>query len=63
MKILYLSNSIIPSVNANSIHALKMCDKISDYYKELTLICLSENKDINIDQINKNIILKIILKL
>lgn len=35
-----------------------MCDIISDYYKDLTLICLSENKDINIDQIKQNYNLK-----
>ncbi len=31
-----------------------MCDIISQYYKELTLICLSEKLNINIEQIKQN---------
>lgn len=42
MKILYLSNSIIPSRTANSIHVMKMCQAFSENKHEVTLIAPSK---------------------
>ena len=41
MKILYLSNSIIPSRSANSIHVMKMCNALSKNKHQVTLIAPS----------------------
>ena len=38
MKILYISNSIIPSKTANSINVMKMCQAFSENDHEVTLL-------------------------
>ena len=38
MKILYISNSIIPSKKANSIHVMKMCQAFADNGHEVILL-------------------------
>ncbi len=43
MKILYLSNSIIPSRSANSIHIMKMCNALSQNKHKVTLIAPSRD--------------------
>ena len=40
MNILYISNSIIPSRTANSIHVMKMCQAFADNGHEVTLLAL-----------------------
>lgn len=50
MKILYISNSIIPSNNANSIHVMKMCQALADNGHKVTL--LAPNK---VNHFEKNI--------
>ena len=49
MKILYISNSIIPSKTANSINVIKMCQAFADNNHEVTL--LAPDKKIKHDQI------------
>jgi len=49
MKIVYISNSIIPSRNANSIHVMKMCQAFADNGHEITLLApLHKNNITNI---------------
>ena len=43
MKILYLSNSIIPSRSANSIHVMRMCNALSKNKHQVTLIAPSRD--------------------
>lgn len=50
MKIVYISNSIIPSKNANSIHVMKMCQAFADNGHEVILLA-PLHKD-NISNIN-----------
>lgn len=50
MKILYISNSIIPSTNANSVHVMKMCQALADNGHKVTL--LAPNK---VNHFEKNI--------
>lgn len=38
MKIVYISNSIIPSRTANSIHVMKMCQAFADNGHEVVLL-------------------------
>ena len=38
MKIVYISNSIIPSRTANSIHVMKMCQAFADNGHEVLLL-------------------------
>ena len=46
MKILYISNSIIPSRTANSIHVMKMCQAFADNGHEVVLLAPDKkNKD------------------
>lgn len=40
MKIIYISNSIIPSKTANSIHVMKMCQAFSNNGHDVTLLAL-----------------------
>ncbi|RLA84385.1 MAG: hypothetical protein DRG78_01580 [Epsilonproteobacteria bacterium] len=50
MKIVYISNSIIPSRNANSIHVMKMCQAFSENGHEVVLLApLHENNISSID--------------
>ena len=44
MKILYISNSIIPSRTANSIHVMKMCQAFADNGHELILLAPDKKK-------------------
>ena len=44
MKILYISNSIIPSRTANSIHVMKMCQAFADNGHEVTLVAPDNKK-------------------
>ena len=44
MKILYISNSIIPSRSANSIHVMKMCQAFADNGHELILLAPDKKK-------------------
>lgn len=46
MKILYLSNSIIPSRSANSIHVIKMCQAFADNGHEIILLAPKFRNDI-----------------
>ncbi|MDC3188094.1 glycosyltransferase, partial [Candidatus Pelagibacter sp.] len=43
MKILYISNSIIPSRTANSIHVMKMCQAFADNGHEVVLLAPANN--------------------
>ena len=53
MRILYISNSIIPSRTANSIHVMKMCQAIADKGHDVILIAPNqkENYEKNIDDV------------
>jgi len=53
MKIVYISNSIIPSRTANSIHVMKMCQAFSDNGHEVVLLApdLKEQYEKNIDDV------------
>lgn len=53
MKIVYISNSIIPSRTANSIHVMKMCQAFADNGHEVVLLAPGRNKEYenNIDDI------------
>ncbi len=44
MRILYISNSIIPSRTANSIHVMKMCQAMADNGHEVILIAPNQKK-------------------
>ena len=44
MRILYISNSIIPSRTANSIHVMKMCQAFADNGHQVTLLA-PDNKN------------------
>mgnify|MGYP001195289087 FL=1 len=44
MKILYISNSIIPSRTANSIHVMKMCQAFADNGHEVILLAPDKKK-------------------
>ena len=50
MKILYISNSVIPSRKANSIHVMKMCQAFADNGHKVIL--LAPNKK---DQYEKKV--------
>ncbi|OCH40308.1 glycosyltransferase family 4 protein [Vibrio cyclitrophicus] len=43
-KVLYLSNSIIPSQTANSVHVMKMCSAFRSEVHDVTLLCKTKNK-------------------
>lgn len=43
MKLLYLSNSVVPSRTANSIHVMKMCEAFAAHGHEVTLLVQSRN--------------------
>ncbi len=45
MKILYISQSVIPSKSANSIHAMKMCSALSKLNNQVDLFCWNNNRD------------------
>lgn len=47
MKIIYISNSIIPSRFANSVHVMKMCNALSQY-SDVELIAIKGDKEANI---------------
>jgi glycosyltransferase involved in cell wall biosynthesis len=51
MKIVYISNSNIPSRTANSIHVMKMCQAFADNGNEVILLAPRKEKNINIDDI------------
>lgn len=44
MKIVYLSNSLVPSRSANSVHVMKMCQAFSDNGHEVVLVAKKNNK-------------------
>jgi hypothetical protein len=44
MKILYISNSTIPSRTANSIHVIKMCHAFADNGHEVILLAPDKKK-------------------
>ncbi|MDC3062397.1 glycosyltransferase [Candidatus Pelagibacter sp.] len=46
MKILYISQSVIPSKSANSIHAMKMCSALSKLRNEVHLFCWNNHYEI-----------------
>tara|TARA_B100000963_G_scaffold106180_1_gene92170 strand:- start:7701 stop:9956 length:2256 start_codon:yes stop_codon:yes gene_type:complete len=46
MKILYISQSVIPSKSANSIHAMKMCSALSNLNNKVDLFCWNNNLDV-----------------
>ena len=46
MKILYISQSVIPSKSANSIHAMKMCSALSNLNNKVDLFCWNNNRDV-----------------
>lgn len=45
MKLLYLSNALVPSRQANSIHVLKICSAFSKINFEVSLICQNNIED------------------
>jgi UDP:flavonoid glycosyltransferase YjiC (YdhE family) len=45
MKIVYISNSIIPSRTANSIHVMKMCQAFADNGHEVVLLAPDRYKE------------------
>lgn len=45
MKILYISQSVIPSKSANSIHAMKMCSALSKFNNSVDLFCWNNERD------------------
>lgn len=53
MKLIYISNSIIPSRMANSIHVMKMCQALADNGHEVVLLApdRKEKYENNIDDI------------
>ena len=44
MRILYISNSIIPSTKANSVHVMKMCQAFADNGHDVTLLAPNKKK-------------------
>lgn len=52
-KLLYLSNSIIPSSYANSVHVMKMCQALS-YSFEVELLCYTLEKEFDIENVFEN---------
>ena len=42
MKIYYLTSSIIPSINANTINVLSMCSALSKYSQNLNFFFIKE---------------------
>ena len=49
MKILYISQSVIPSKSANSIHAMKMCSALSKLNNKVELFCWNNKTEIEKD--------------
>ena len=49
MKIVYISNSTIPSRAANSIHVMKVCQAFSDLGHEITLFASDKKNDYEIN--------------
>ncbi len=49
MKILYISQSVIPSKSANSIHAMKMCSALSKLNNSVDLFCWNKSNEIEKD--------------
>ncbi len=47
MKIVYISDSIIPSKSANSVHVMKMCSSFTKNGHQVILICRQGDKKIN----------------
>lgn len=47
MRILYISSSIIPSRNANSVHVMKMASALQENGNEVTLIATRGSKEVN----------------
>ena len=45
MKLLYLSNALVPSRQANSIHVVKICSAFSKINFEVSLICQNNIED------------------
>lgn len=43
MKIIYISNSIIPSVLANSVHVMKMCEAFAKNGNQVVLYCIKSS--------------------
>ena len=50
-KVLYLSNSIIPSQYANSVHVMKMCQAIANNGFDVELLCYTTTRSFSIDKI------------
>ncbi len=51
MKLLYLSNSIIPSQYANSVHVMKMCQALQQNDFEAELLCYTQNKNFDENEV------------
>lgn len=52
MKIVYISNSIIPSYTANSIQVMKMCQALKNKGYDIELYCPRHKKDKEFNNIN-----------
>uniref|UniRef100_UPI004047ACA1 glycosyltransferase n=1 Tax=Aliarcobacter sp. TaxID=2321116 RepID=UPI004047ACA1 len=50
-KLLYISNSIIPSQYANSVHVMKMSQALQQNDFEVELVCYTQNKNFDNDEI------------
>lgn len=50
-RLLYISNSIIPSQYANSVHVMKMCQALQQNDFEVELVCYTQNKNFDNDEI------------
>lgn len=53
MKILYITNSILPSSNANTIHVMKMANALSEEGHKVTLVA-SKGGDIDVNDLYKH---------
>ncbi len=49
-KILYLSNSVLPSREANSVHVMKMCQAFSEFYA-VELVCYAGKQKFDLDRL------------
>ncbi len=45
MRILYISQSVIPSKSANSVHVMKMCEALSKLNNQVDLFCWNNKRD------------------
>ena len=52
-KLLYLSNSIIPSQYANSVHVMKMCQAFKSNGFDVELLCYTTRENFSSDEVFK----------